>query len=246
MAAALVLAVAEVAVTRITLENVPEIVASMLAITAALAVATRGQGRGAVVVAGALAVAAFLLAVDRVDVAARAWLVSAAIIAVSIVLLTWVARSSAARAPLAFAALLVVVTGVDAARAWGWRVQGETAERQDRNDLARLGAWAASALPAGTVLTPLDLDPDFQWQSGHPSWVSWRSGAAVMWAPSFHPQWSTRMREVAALRDPAARIAYACAHDISYVLEPGAPPENTTLLRREGRFALVAPRCAQR
>ena len=175
---------------------------------------------------------------------ARAWLVAASIVVLTLALLPWMARASPPRATLAFAVLLVAVTGIDGARAWSWRTHADAAERAEREDAARLAAWAAEALPPGAVLTPVDLDPDFQWQSRHPSWVTWRSGAAVMWAPSFHPQWSTRMRDVLALHDAAARAAYACANGIPYVLEASAPPESATVLRREGRFALIAPRCA--
>ena len=240
----LVLVVANVALARPKLENMPEIVASIAGIVAALALMARAQRRIAVAAAGVLAIGALALAIDRTDTSLRAALVLAAIIAASLALLLWLARAAASRVPLAFAALLVTVSAIDAARAWSWRMHAEETERADHQDIALLGAWAARALPPGTVLAPPYLDPDFQWQSRHPSWVTWRSGAAVMWSPSFHPQWSTRMREVSALHDPAARIAYACANGIAYVLEGRAPPASATVLRREGRFALLAPRCA--
>ena len=59
---ALVLVVADVALARVTLENVPEIVASMMAIVAALAMAAAPGRRGALVLAGAVCIAAYLLA----------------------------------------------------------------------------------------------------------------------------------------------------------------------------------------
>jgi hypothetical protein len=244
---ALGLVVADVAVARVGLENVPKIVASMLAVVAALALAVRAGWRVALAAGGVLAIGAFALAIDRVDVTMRATLVAGAILVVSVALLAWFARASPARLAFAFAALLVTVTVIDGARARSWRLHADETERQDRQDVARLGAWAATALPPGAVLTPLQLDPDFQWQSRHPSWVSWRSGAAVMWSPSFYPTWSTRMHEVTALRDPAARVAYACDKGIPYVLEEGTtPPDTATVLRREGRYALLAPRCPPR
>jgi hypothetical protein len=243
--AALLVAV-DVAVAPLALENVPEIAGAGLAIVAALGTVTSGRRRVLLVVAGLVGVAAYVALVDRSDATLRTVTIAAAITALTLALVLGVARATAAQRSLAFAALLVTVCALDATRAWSWRTHRDALERLDRQDLALLAAWAARELPAGTVLTPPALDPDFQWQARHPAWVTWRSGAAVMWSPAFYPQWSTRMREVSALRTPAARASYACTQGIAYVLEAGEPSAGVDVLRREGRYALLAPRCTGR
>jgi hypothetical protein len=50
------------------------------------------------------------------------------------------------------------------------------------------------------------------------SWVDWKRGGAVMWAPSYHAEWSRRMGEVGRLSSLSTRMAYACKSGIDYVL----------------------------
>ena len=51
-----------------------------------------------------------------------------------------------------------------------------------------------------------------------PAWVDWRQGAAVHWLPDFYPLWHQRLAEVTALKDVAAKLAYARANAIPYVI----------------------------
>lgn len=50
-------------------------------------------------------------------------------------------------------------------------------------------------------------------------WVDAGSGGAVMWTPSYHHIWHRRLLEVLALRDHPARMAYAKAHGIGFVID---------------------------
>jgi hypothetical protein len=50
------------------------------------------------------------------------------------------------------------------------------------------------------------------------TWVDWKRGGAVMWAPSYYAEWSRRMAEVGGLPNLSARVTYACKNGIDYVL----------------------------
>jgi len=55
-------------------------------------------------------------------------------------------------------------------------------------------------------------------------WADVRSGAAAMWRTSYHRVWRQRMLEVFALGDHGARMAYARAHGIDYVIDGCGDP----------------------
>ena len=75
--------------------------------------------------------------------------------------------------------------------------------------------WAEVAtVPSAMFLVPPKLD----FVVPRPDWISWKEGAAVMWAPEVHALWQTRSREVASLRTAGAILAYACHHGIDYVV----------------------------
>jgi hypothetical protein len=50
-------------------------------------------------------------------------------------------------------------------------------------------------------------------------WVDAAGGGAVMWTPAYHPIWHRRLLEVLALKDHEARMAYARAHAIDFVID---------------------------
>jgi len=72
-------------------------------------------------------------------------------------------------------------------------------------------------------------------------WVSWKQGAAVMWSPSYYGTWWTRMSEVSLLGDPANQLAYACGHQIDYVLlrKSGAPTPQLDVVHENSRLMIV-------
>ncbi len=50
-------------------------------------------------------------------------------------------------------------------------------------------------------------------------WVDFKSGAAVMWQPSYYPEWSTRKNEVLALGSVDSKLEYARLNKIDYLLD---------------------------
>jgi hypothetical protein len=50
-------------------------------------------------------------------------------------------------------------------------------------------------------------------------WIDAAGGGAVMWTPAYHPIWHRRLMEVLALQDHGARMAYARARAIDYVID---------------------------
>jgi hypothetical protein len=99
-------------------------------------------------------------------------------------------------------------------------------DRYDERALAFLEAqrWARAHTPPDSLFLQPDeqlrpnLTPSFWTLSRRPAWVDWRMGAAVHWQPSFYPLWHQRMAEVAALPDVAAKLAYARAQGIPYLV----------------------------
>ena len=113
---------------------------------------------------------------------------------------------------------------------------------------AEMTSWIRNSTLHGPFLLPMD-DHDhvdnFQLQSRRKAWVDWKQGAAVMWSPAFYWQWSSRLREVSALRTPAEMASYARAHGIRYVIlhapEPEAPAA-CRLLKRTPNYVLYEVR----
>jgi len=50
-------------------------------------------------------------------------------------------------------------------------------------------------------------------------WIDFRDGAAVLWSPSYYAQWHRRVTEINSLPSFAARIAYARANNIGYIID---------------------------
>lgn len=93
-------------------------------------------------------------------------------------------------------------------------------------ELTELTTWVRQQGVTGPVLMALsDRDErldHFQLLSRQPVWVDWKQGAAVMWAPGFHAQWSQRYREVSALTSPPELARYAGANGLRWFLMPQA------------------------
>ena len=89
--------------------------------------------------------------------------------------------------------------------------------------------WARDhTLPAAVFLVP-EMLQGFEQDALRPAWVDWKTGAAAMWAPSFHATWSARMDAVTALATPESRIRYACAQHLDYaVLDDRGHPGSGT------------------
>ncbi|TNJ39076.1 hypothetical protein FGF66_05745 [Chlorobaculum thiosulfatiphilum] len=109
---------------------------------------------------------------------------------------------------------------------------------------AELTSWIRSSRLHGPFLLPMD-DHDhvdyFQLQSRRKVWVDWKQGAAVMWSPAFYWQWSTRLREVSALRTPGEMVSYARARGIRYVVlhaSVAGVPASCRLLKRTPNYVL--------
>ena len=81
--------------------------------------------------------------------------------------------------------------------------------------------WARDHTPPGAVFLVPEMLQGFEQDALRPAWVDWKTGAAAMWAPSFHATWSARMDAVAGLTTPEARIRFACARHLDYAVLDG-------------------------
>lgn len=89
--------------------------------------------------------------------------------------------------------------------------------------------WARNNTPPDTVfMVPLDM-AGFSIQARRPVWVDWKSGAAVMWEPAFYWVWRPRIEAQRMLQDVAAKVAYARANGIGFVIVRRAEAERSTL-----------------
>lgn len=132
----------------------------------------------------------------------------------------WLWRRGEAARTLALA-LLVLITAATHLHAAYHRPPKVPVTAQTR-DLDALVA-AVRAAPADRVfLVPLDrsFEPFFS-RTRHPVWVDWKQGAAAMWAPAFHAQWSARYAAVRALPAQAAAWGdYARAQGLKDLVLP--------------------------
>jgi hypothetical protein len=79
--------------------------------------------------------------------------------------------------------------------------------------------WArAHTDPRSVFLEPVKIEPDFGLWAKRRIWFSWKSGAAVMWDPSYYWVWWPRFKEVRELDTLSSKLAYACAHHLDYVV----------------------------
>ena len=140
-----------------------------------------------------------------------------------------VGRNPALR-PVFLAVLLataLIANGPLGRMAAGAVADGEDAGPHDR---ARAGRWAYVSdwldvklwirdnTPAASVfLIPLRRN-GFVSDAVRVAWVNWKAGGAVMWAPDYYRTWNERYQAVEALASSAARLRYACAHGIDYLV----------------------------
>lgn len=104
---------------------------------------------------------------------------------------------------------------------------------QQVSEFASIGKWARANTPINSIFlvitqnhlpsshtTPRDYDNTvFQYTSHRVSWVDFKSGAAVMWSPSYYHTWYPRIEEVLSLKSLKDKIAYAKKNSISYVID---------------------------
>jgi hypothetical protein len=111
-----------------------------------------------------------------------------------------------------------------------------------KQEWTELVEWVRSSDVRGTFLVPIHgASYDFQFRARRPIWVDWKQGAAVMWSPPFHAQWSRRLREVSALQTPEELVAYARENSIRNVLiktDTGKCPLSSSL-RKHTRHYVV-------
>jgi hypothetical protein len=163
------------------------------------------------------------------------WFVAAAAMLLANVLRIWPALS---RLPLvdvwpaycqrAFMPGILVCATVASLSTWGLRQVRAVGVPPDIDDLTGTNApvrdwlevqrWAREATPAEAMfLVPFNLE-GFRTGARRRIWVSWKDGAAAMWAPQTFHDWHQRVEEVRRLDGLAPTLAYACAHGIDYVV----------------------------
>ncbi len=92
-----------------------------------------------------------------------------------------------------------------------------------------IGTWAqANTNKASLFLLPWDVEAPFEAFSKRRSWVDWKRGAAVMWSPSYHHTWQTRILQVKALQNIDAAFEYAKLNTIDYIVVKRSDPRNNT------------------
>lgn len=102
--------------------------------------------------------------------------------------------------------------------------------------------WARYNTPPDTVfMVPLEM-AGFSVQARRPVWVDWKSGAAVMWEPAFYWVWRPRIEEQRALPDLTAKLDYARAKGIGFVIVRRSEAEGSTLppVFANGQFSVFA------
>ncbi|MGG5817449.1 DUF6798 domain-containing protein [Falsiroseomonas sp. HW251] len=153
-------------------------------------------------------------------------------------------------APAAAVALLAALVPLRLAEF----AETRAARTRDAAAQREIGDWLRERTPAeAMVLVPAAATPphshNIQVWARRRFWVDWKRGGAVQWSPHYHAEWSSRLREVQALRGVGDDIAYACANGIGWLVETperlrGARPPR--LAFRTERYAVVevAPGCA--
>ena len=199
--------------------------ALLLAALATLRPALLGRTWAAcVLIAAALALGIHLALLNRASLVALAF-VAAALAAplAACGLQRFAPTASGARTfagAVTLAAILALLPGARHLAATGHL------DRYDERALAflELQRWARNATPPDSLFLQPDeqlsanLTPSFWTLSRRPAWVDWRMGAAAHWLPDFYWLWTQRMAEVTALHDVAAKLAYAQAQGIPYVI----------------------------
>ncbi len=149
------------------------------------------------------------------------------------------------RVRLAALALLLVAASVQTAR----QEIRNTRFRREARHWTEIGQWARSHTgPDAEFLIPtMDIKPGatpprsfagdsstFQFASHRRIWTAYGEGAAVMWSPSFYTEWNSRIWTVLALPDLPARLRYARANGIDYVVDLCRTSGNAPLFQTDG------------
>ena len=135
----------------------------------------------------------------------------------------------------------VIARDVDEQRAFGWL----SLQRPYWVAWQDVQRWARDVTPSDAMFAvPLDMRLiGFQVGSHRRVWVDLRQGAAAMWRPSFYAIWNTRVGEVRALPTVETRLAYACAHGITHLVEWRADAEGWPLAYRNDHFGVIRVGC---
>lgn len=152
------------------------------------------------------------------------------------------------RAGLGFIAAIVLVVGVQAwqhtrklvAVAGEWESLGEWARSHtDLHDVFMVPVIAsAQSVPAPREVFEVGTSK-FEFVSRRRVWVDFQRGAAVMWSPSYYPEWHGKVSEISALNSIEARIGYARSRNIAYVIELCARMDRQPAVFRTGNFCVV-------
>jgi hypothetical protein len=83
---------------------------------------------------------------------------------------------------------------------------------------------------------------ELQLYSERQVWIDWKRGAVAMWRPDLYPIWRQRMAEVSGLATVGQAAAYACRHDIRYLVEASAglgPTPPGRIVRRDDYLTII-------
>jgi hypothetical protein len=106
---------------------------------------------------------------------------------------------------------------------------------KEENEFSLIGIWARTHTAQNAIFL-ITAAPDydahiqtqaplkyssaiFQYASHRRVWVNWKSGAAVMWSPSFYYTWVKRIRDVQALQSLEDALIYAKKNSINYLID---------------------------
>jgi hypothetical protein len=117
--------------------------------------------------------------------------------------------------------IAILVIGV---ACYTYRLHESILRSPSSEDAIDVAKWARKSTPDDAMFLVPQAVADspyiiiFESLARRRTWVDWKRGGAVMWAPSYYEEWSRRMAEVNRLPDLESRMAYACGHHINYVL----------------------------
>jgi hypothetical protein len=104
-----------------------------------------------------------------------------------------------------------------------WEAVGSWAKLATAPESVFLIPITADAAPADGVNQRAEASIEgsrvFEAMARRRVWIDFKSGAAVMWQPSYYDEWWSRTRAVAPLRTLEQKTAYARRVDISYIVD---------------------------
>jgi hypothetical protein len=151
-------------------------------------------------------------------------------------------RTIVRAAPLVSVGIAIIAAQV------GWDAYERNQRRMDRQgDWRGIARWAKANTPPGAQfllpvgwikfrpnLTAEEAEQQslvwgsevFIFTSRRQVWVTAKQGAAVMWSPSYYFVWKNRMEQALALRSLPARLRFARAQGIDYVINSCDPAQH--------------------